>query len=61
MTKESFIDHIKPLIKKKKVTIYLTEETAKKLKIFSAETGKTQSQIIEELIKQHIEQKKQKE
>mgnify|MGYP001306427999 CR=1 FL=1 len=50
MSKESFIDHIKPQIKKKKVTLYLNPETALKLKIDAAKRGKTQSRVIEEII-----------
>ena len=50
MSKESFIDNIKPRIKKKKVTLYLNPETALKLKIDAAKRGKTQSQIVEEFL-----------
>ncbi len=52
MSKESFIDNIKPQIKKKKVTLYLNPETALKLKIDAAQRGKTQSQVIEEILEE---------
>ncbi len=55
MSKESFIDQIKPqetkAVEKKKVTLYLDSNTVLSMKIKSAKKGKTQSQFIEELIK----------
>jgi len=49
--KESFADKIKPIKnKKKKVTLYLSLEVAKKLKVNAAKEGRTQSDIVENLL-----------
>lgn len=52
--KESFADKIKPVVKKKKVTLYLETDLAMKFKVASARVVKTQSAIVEELIKEFL-------
>lgn len=49
--RESYLDRLEKIRnKKRKLTIYLTNELAKKLKIYAAREEKTISQVIEDAL-----------
>ncbi|HHV81797.1 MAG TPA: ribbon-helix-helix protein, CopG family [bacterium] len=49
--KESYLDRLDKIQnKKKKLTIYLTSDMAKKLKVYAAREEKTISQVVEDAL-----------
>jgi hypothetical protein len=54
MKKESYLDKLaRP--KKKKISVYLSQDTAKKLKLYSAEKDISLSEAVEEALKLLLE------
>jgi hypothetical protein len=54
MKKESYLDKLaRP--KKKKISVYLSLDTAKKLKLYSAEKDISLSEVVEEALKLLLE------
>ncbi len=51
MVKDSFLNKLKSTkTEKKRLTIYLTNETAKKLKLYAAQNDKKVSDIVEDVL-----------
>lgn len=51
MVKDSFLNKLKDIkIEKKRLTIYLTNETAKRLKLYAAQNDKKLSDIVEDAL-----------
>ena len=60
--KESYLDKLDEIKKrKKKLTIYLSPETSKLLKVYAAENDKKMSDVVEEVLALKLQNAKKQE